>query len=70
MAANIITAILLLLGMLGMLACVTWILKRGNSNRLTYLFISCQLSIVLWLISQLLILFSYTKKQFWISYII
>ena len=70
MTANIITAILLFLGMCGMLVSITWILKRGNSNRLTHLFISCQLSIILWLISQLLILFSYTKEQFWISYII
>ncbi|MCR5601126.1 MAG: two-component sensor histidine kinase [Ruminococcus sp.] len=70
MAANIVSAILLFLGMCGMLISITWILKRGNSNQLTYLFISCQLSIVLWLISQLLILFSYTKTQFWISYII
>lgn len=70
MAANIITAILLFLGMCGMLISITWVLKRGNSNRLTHLFISCQLSIILWLISQLLILFSYTKEQFWISYII
>ena len=53
-----------------MLGSVTWILRRGNKNRLTYLFLSCQFSIVLWLISELLILFSYTKQQYWISYTI
>ena len=70
MIANIVSAILLFLGLCGMLISITWVLRRGNSNRLTHLFINCQLSIILWLISQLLILFSYTKEQFWISYII
>ena len=70
MTANIISAILNLLGMFGMLGSVTWILRRGNSNKLTYLFISCQLSIVLWLISELLIMCSVTTMQLWGSYII
>lgn len=65
-----VSAALLLLGLCGMLVSVTWVLRRGNSNRLTHLFLSCQLSIVLWLISEVLILFSYTEQQFWISYII
>lgn len=70
MIANIVSAILLFLGLCGMLVSVTWVIRRGNSSRLTTLFISCQFSIILWLISQLLILFSYTKEQFWISYLI
>ena len=70
MTANIVSALLNLLGMFGMLGSVTWILRRGNSNRLTYLFISCQLSIVLWLISELLIMCSVTTKQLWGSYTI
>ena len=67
---TITSAVLLILGLCGMLGSVTWILRRGNKNRLTRLFLFCQSSIVLWLISELLILFSYTKQQFWISYII
>ena len=70
MTANIISAIFLILGLCGMLGSVTWILRRGNRNRLTHLFISCQLSIVLWLISELLILWSVTTKQLWGSYLI
>ena len=53
-----------------MLGSITWILRRGKKNRLTHLFLFCQSSIVLWLISELLILFSYTRQQFWISYTI
>lgn len=70
MSTNIISAILLLLGLFGMIGSLTWVISRGNKNRLTRLFLSCQTSIVLWLISELLILFSYTKHQYWISYII
>lgn len=70
MITNIISVILLLLGLGGMLGSITWVLRRGKSSRLTRLFIFCQLSIVLWLISQLLILFSDTEQQLWISYII
>ena len=67
---TITSAVLLSLGLCGMLGSITWILRRGNKNRLTHLFLFCQSSIVLWLISELLILFSYTKQQFWISYTI
>lgn len=70
MTANIVSAILITLGICGMLCSVTWILRRGNSNRLTHLFISCQLSIVLWLISELLIICSVTNEQLWGSYLI
>lgn len=70
MTANIVSAIFLTLGLCGMLGSVTWILRRGNSNRLTHLFISCQLSIVLWLISELLILCSINTEQLWGSYLI
>ena len=67
---TITSAVLLALGLCGMLGSITWILRRGNKNRLTHLFLFCQSSIVLWLISELLILFSYTKQQYWISYTI
>ena len=70
MITEIISGILLLLGLFGMMGSVIWIIHRGNSNRLTRLFISCQFSIILWLISELLILFSVTKQQYWISYCI
>ncbi len=67
---NIISSVLLFIGLCGMTGTVGWILRRGNNNKMTWLFIICQLSIALWIISQLLILFSESKRQFWISYLI
>lgn len=70
MAVTVTASVLLLIGMCGMLGTVGWILSRGNKNRMTRLFIVCQLSIVLWLVSQLLILFSVNNTQLSISYLI
>ena len=70
MKISILSAILLVLGLCGMIGSLTWVLSRGNRNRLTRLFICCQASIVLWIVSELLILFSETQKQYWISYLI
>lgn len=70
MTFNIISAILLIFGLGGMIGSLTWVLSRGNRNRLTRLFICCQASIVLWIVSELLILFSVTRQQYWISYLI
>ena len=58
MGMTILSAVLLTLGLCGMIGSLTWVLSRGNRNRLTRLFICCQASIVLWIISELLILFS------------
>ena len=70
MKISIISAILLVSGLCGMIGSLTWVLSRGNRNRLTRLFISCQASIVLWIVSELLIQFSETQPQYWISYLI
>ncbi len=70
MTLNIISAVLLFLGLCGMIGSLTWVLSRGNRNRLTRLFLCCQTSIVLWIVSELLILFSVTRQQYWISYLI
>ncbi|MDE5570220.1 MAG: two-component sensor histidine kinase [Ruminococcus sp.] len=53
-----------------MIGTVCWILRCGNNNSMTRLFIFCQLSIAVWLVSQLLILFSESVHQLWISYLI
>ena len=63
MTITIISAILLLIGLGGMTATVTWVLIRGNTNRLTRLFIICQAAVMIWLISQLMILFSVDTRQ-------
>lgn len=66
----ILSLILLFIGLAGMSFSFVWILRKGNNNRLTRLFGVCQLSIILWLISQLLIIFSATVWQKRISYTI
>lgn len=70
MKISIISAILLILGLCGMIGSLAWVLGRGNRNRLARLFISCQASIVLWIVSELLIQFSATQSQYWKSYLI
>jgi len=70
MIANVISAILLTAGLGGMIVSLTWVLCRGNRNRLTRLFLCCQTSIVIWIVSELLILFSKTLPQYWVSYLI
>lgn len=70
MEITIVASILLLLSLGGMLVTVGWILSRGNGNAMTKLFIVCQLSIVLWLISQLLKIFSVNDTQLMVSYLI
>ncbi len=70
LSVPVLPVIMLLLGLTGMLGSLTWILRRGNRNRVTHLFMICQFAIVLWLISQLLILFSESRKQLLISYFI
>lgn len=67
---TLISSLLLFAGLCGMVGTVCWIMRCGNNNSMTRLFIACQLSIALWLVSQLLILFSESVRQLWISYII
>ena len=70
MAVSAMCVFLLFLGLCGMTGTVIWVIRRGNNNRVTRLFAACQVAIILWLISQLLILFSEVRYQYWISYII
>ncbi|MDE5582545.1 MAG: two-component sensor histidine kinase [Ruminococcus sp.] len=70
MAVICIAVLLLFFGLFGMITAVAWILRKGSNNRLTRLFGLCQISIILWIISQLLILFSVVIWQKKISYII
>lgn len=70
MVGKIISVMLLFAGLAGMTFSLWWITRKGNSNRMTRLFAVCQVSIILWLISQLLIIFSVTVVQKRISYTI
>ena len=70
MAVSAICVFFLLLGLCGMSGTVMWVIRRGNNNHVTRLFAACQVAIILWLVSQLLILFSELLSQYWISYII
>ena len=62
--------ILLLIGLGGMTGTTAWVLRKGNNNCQTRLFMTCQISMLLWLVSQLLILFSESSRQLSISYLI
>ena len=70
MVVSAICVFFLLLGLFGMSGTVVWVIRRGNNNHVTRLFAFCQVAIILWLVSQLLILFSEVLVQYWISYII
>lgn len=70
MALTVIAVVFLFAGLSGMGLAVAWIVRKGNNNRLTRLFGVCQVSIILWIISQLLILFSVTLKQKQFSYMV
>lgn len=66
----LVPTILSLIGLGGLIATAVWLLVRGNNNRITRLFLICQSSVIIWLISQLMKLFSANTEQFWISYVI
>lgn len=67
---TIVSVFFLIAGLCGMIGTAGWILRRGNSSPMTHLFIVCELSITIWIISQLMILFSVNDRQLWISYLI
>ena len=67
---DLIPTLLSLIGLAGLIATVVWVLVRGNNNRVTKLFVICQASVIIWLISQLLKLFSANTEQFWISFVV
>ncbi|MDO4862982.1 MAG: histidine kinase N-terminal 7TM domain-containing protein [Ruminococcus sp.] len=66
----LIPTTLSLLGLLGMTGTVIWVLVRGNGNRLTRLFVICQVAVMIWLVSQLMKLFSANTEQLWLSYVV
>ena len=70
MTATIIGTFFLFAGLLGMSCTITWVIRKGCNNAVTRLFAGCQLSIIIWLVSQLLILFSCELYQYRISYFI
>lgn len=47
---------------------ICWLMLRANHNRMTYSFIGCQAMIMLWIVSQLLNMYSLTVSQLTISY--
>ena len=67
---KILSSILLIIGLIGMVSTFIWIVRKGSSKRSTMLFAVCQTAIILWILSQLLILYSTTLTQYRISYFI
>ncbi|HPY86347.1 MAG TPA: two-component sensor histidine kinase, partial [Ruminococcus flavefaciens] len=70
MVKTAFSVILLLIGLVCMSGTLTWVIRKGNNNKMTRIFVLCQCSVVAWLISQFLILFSESTHQLWISYLI
>ncbi len=70
MTSTILCTFFLFAGLIGMSCTITWVIRKGYSNTVTKLFAMCQFSIIIWLISQLLILFSVELFQYRISYFI
>lgn len=67
---NLVPMLLLLLGLAGMTGTVIWVLVRGNGNRLTRLFVLCQAAVMIWLVSQLMKLYSVNTQQLWIAFVV
>ena len=65
-----IPTFLSLIGLAGMIGTVIWVLVRGNNTRGNKLFVICQFSVMIWLVSQLMKLFSVNTEQFWISFVV
>ena len=70
MTATAVCTFFLFAGLIGMSCTITWVIRKGCNNAATRLFAECQFSIIIWLISQLLILFSVELFQYRISYFI
>lgn len=63
----ILTA-MLLTAMALICASMVWLLIKGSRSRVTYSFVGCQCSLLLWIISQLIIIFSESERQLLIGY--
>ena len=59
-----ITSIILMSGIVG------WILLKANRNLQTYMFVVCQLLIVIWNVGQLVEVFSVTSHQRWLCFVL
>ncbi|MCI7766378.1 MAG: histidine kinase [Oscillospiraceae bacterium] len=64
---GILTA-MLLTAMALICASMVWLLIKGSRSRVTYSFVGCQCSLLLWIISQLIIIFSESERQLLIGY--
>lgn len=67
---TIFLTIIFLFSIVAMGSSVCWLMLSAKRNAMTYSFICCQFSIILWLVGELLNLFSVTDFQFYISNVI
>ena len=65
---DIVFTILYVFAMIAMGCSICWLMLRANRNVMTYSFIGCQSTIILWLISELIEEFCVTDMQLIISY--
>lgn len=61
-------AVMYAFGVVSMSASICWPFMRANRNKQTYFFMICQLLIIIWSISQLILLESVTETQIFASY--
>ena len=64
----IILTVMLLLALASVCSTIVWLMVKGSRSRVTFSFIGCQFSQILWIISQLLILMSESDRQLLIGY--
>lgn len=63
-----ISIVLLLTALVSIFTSIVWLMVRGSRSTVTYTFVSCQFSLMLWLISQLVIILSESERQLLIGY--
>ncbi|MDE6591622.1 MAG: two-component sensor histidine kinase [Oscillospiraceae bacterium] len=59
---------MLLAALFTVFSAVLWLLVKGSRSKVTFSFVGCVFSQLLWIISQLMIIMSESEKQFLISY--
>ena len=63
-----VITVMLLAALFTVCAAILWLMVRGSRSNVTYSFVGCMFSQLLWIVSQLMIIMSESEKQLLISY--
>ena len=63
-----VITVMLLAALFTVCAAILWLTVRGSRSNVTYSFVGCMFSQLLWIVSQLMIIMSESEKQLLISY--